>query len=669
MKYGEVDLIINEKNTVSLSYEGEEALCGPSPVFRMRLTDREGKSTELSAEDAKKIIKKDNDLIFGEFPVPVTVTVNIVAGNGGIQVRAKVDNGSDSAVEWIVLLPLRIKPLCRDGGRPGTYLLFPYNEGALVDSADKLPPFLPEYPSLGYYMMFPNMMFSQFASYLYETGKGKRFLNVSAFDRSRGPKEIRVRDGELFIKLYCGGDYGKNVSVDYPVVFTFGKGGWSESAEPYKEWFEENPPKGLRKTASDKSLPDWYGDDVLVVSYPVRGTHDMDDPKPNALYPYTNALPIIDRIIEKTKMRVLVLLMHWEGTAPWAPPYVWPPYGGEDRLAEFRDELHKRNCMLGVYCSGFGYTERSNLVKEYDNTERIKRENLLDAMCAGPDGKVLHSRICPGQRSGYDICPETEKGREILKEAYYPLLRFGIDYAQILDQNHGGAQYLCYSDKHGHAPMPGAHATENMAKMLSEWSSEAGGMLLGCESSASEPFMGYLRFSDCRYELNYHTGRPVPLYAYMYHEYLRNFMGNQVSCPLPPTTDSLIYRTAYSFACGDVPSIILTPEGDISPAWGTRDFTVTPDKEEVLSFISALARARNDGVGVFLDYGKMIANPDIACKNASFGDELPEVIVASWLYENKRLLLMINPFGYDTEISVDGKKIRLARREIKYIFS
>ena len=124
-------------------------------------------------------------------------------------------------------------------------------------------------------------------------------------------------------------------------------------------------------------LPEWYTDNTLVVTYPVRGVHDMDRPEPNALFPYINALPHIDEIAGKTGMRPLALLMHWEGTAPWAPPYVWPPYGGVEAFNEFRDALHDRGHMLGVYCSGFGYTKRSNLIPEYDNTEKIGRDDLL----------------------------------------------------------------------------------------------------------------------------------------------------------------------------------------------------------------------------------------------------------------------------------------------------
>ena len=87
------------------------------------------------------------------------------------------------------------------------------------------------------------------------------------------------------------------------------------AAEIYRRWFEENLPAGLKKL-SETPLPDWYTKDMpLVVTYPVRGRHDMDIMEPNTLFPYNNVLPYIDEFAEKTGMKIMVLLMHWEGTA------------------------------------------------------------------------------------------------------------------------------------------------------------------------------------------------------------------------------------------------------------------------------------------------------------------------------------------------------------------
>jgi hypothetical protein len=319
--------------------------------------------------------------------------------------------------------------------------------------------------------------------------------------------------------------------------------------------------------------------------------------------------------------------------------------------------------MLGVYCSGFGYTIQSNLIDSYNCQKDYEERGLDKAMCTSPYGKVEISNICTAQRSGYDICPASEKGRELLKEAYKPLFESGIDYAQILDQNHGGGQYFCYGKDHGHPPVPGAWMTENMQSVLSEWNNLAPNMLFGCESAAAEPFIHNLRFSDNRFELNYSLGKPVPLYAYIYHEYLRNFMGNQVSCPLESSAQTLCYRLGYSFTIGDSMTLVFTPDGDIMSNWGTRDFDHAPDKNVVYPFIKNLNRLYKEKAKDYLLGGKMIKGKDVKCGNIVFKSTypdrdlpLPEIISYAWEYEGKQIQILTNPTENDAVCTLDGKK-------------
>ena len=192
-------------------------------------------------------------------------------------------------------------------------------------------------------------------------------------------------------------------------------------------------------------------------------------------------------------------------------------------------------------------------------------------------------------------------------------------------------------------------------------------MLLGCESAAAEPFIGNLLMSDDRYELSTIMGRPVPMYAFLYHEYVRNFMGNQVCDPLPPETDALAYRLAYSFAAGDVPTLVLTPDGGISPSWGTRDFSAMPDKDEILDFLRVLSDASKNGLAPYLACGRMITPPRVTCKPAPFGNGLPAVICTSWRYNGNDIVLLINPLSHDEKVEVDRDEMIIRSRSVRVI--
>ncbi len=668
----------------SLVLKGKERLAGSAPLFRLGLRDPKGEQNVLTAYDARAFLPAADGGVYGDFEKypGLSVSVSLRRGEIGreLEWRIAVDNvPSDILAEWVDF-PLLVLPATADNDPDGTggRILLPYNEGVLVSDAERRETTdfrhsEPGYPSLGNYWVFPNMLCSQFMAYLWDDCG----LYIGAHDPNRGLKQLDFYPAgggvALQLRLYTGTDPGEAYRPGFPVVWSVTGGQWQSAADRYRAWFETHLPPDVRKITDNTDLPDWYSDLPLVVSYPVRGIHDMDEMAPNKLYPYAEALPLLEDIAAATGSRLLVLLMHWEGTAPWAPPYVWPPFGGEDEFNAFTDALHTRGMLLGVYCSGFGYTEKSNLIESYDRSGEIAAKGLTRAMCAGPDGVVRISRICTGQRSGYDICPASELGRGILDEAYAPLFGSGLDYAQILDQNHGGGQYLCFSRAHGHPAAPGAWMTANMRAMLSGWKRriakrpDASRMLLGCESAAAEPFIGNLEFSDNRFELNYYFGVPVPLYAYVYHEYLRNFMGNQVSLPFPRSEDTLRDRIAYSFCAGDAPTLVLTPEGELSPAWGTRDFSNLPDKAAVLKFIANLTRFYRTEARQYLFGGRMIEPLPLECGGREieclyWGNRvtLPDVCTSAWeASDGSRAQVVVNPGLAPASFSLAGNAYTL----------
>ena len=656
----------------SLIINGMERVAAATPLFRVRLRDEAGQTHHYTAYEAGTRAETETGGLYCDFPAPfddLAVTVTLAEADGGVRWGITVNpNAKDAFAEWVDFPRITLPDLKRENPESGGEVLLPYNEGILVSSHQERDVtdfryWEPEYPSLGCYSMFPNMISSQMMAYLWEDCG----LYLGAHDPARGVKAIDFfRDGGntiLQMRLFCGVNFGEPYAMDYPILWKATDGRWESAAEIYRTWFEANLPPRATKVTEDPALPDWYEESPLIVTYPVRGWHDTDDMSPNPLFPYVGALPVLDRIRKATESRLMVILMHWEGTAPWAPPFVWPPYGGVEGFNAFKSALHDEGDMLGVYCSGFGYTMKSNLT-EYSGEETYEQEALSAGMCVGPHGEIV-SKICTAQRQGYDVCPASPVGHDLLAKAYAPLFESGLDYVQILDQNHGGGQYFCYAKDHGHPPAPGAWMTESMQTMLGEWNEKAPDMLFGCESAAAEPFIGNLRFSDNRFELNYFTGRPVPLYAYLYHEYLRNFMGNQVCSFFPEEEYSLPYRLAYSFAAGDCMTLVLTPDGELMDHWGTRDFEHRPDKNEVLKLIANLTRFYKEQAKPYLHAGRMIPAQPVTCDTVSYTQgylgkklSLPAVLSSAWeTRDGAKAQILVNPSERDLICSLNGAEV------------
>ncbi|MBQ9744600.1 MAG: hypothetical protein IJW19_05690 [Clostridia bacterium] len=600
----------------SMLINGTERCADICPLFIVRLCHRDGSYCYLKSTEALNYTVDSDSIIytgFGDALPDVSIKVTVKAEDGILWWVSVCSVPDEYAVEWVEIPKICLRRLI-DNDPLGGKIIFPYDEGILLTDESLLPRYEPEFPMSGAYFIFPNKVCSQFMAYLFENDG----LYIGAHDTKRGFKGVDFyRNGNgisLQMRLYTGANFGDDYTSDFPVVWRVCGPHWKSAAEIYRVWLENNLPQNMVPIENNKSLPKWYKEPPIIVTYPVRGIHDFDEMYPNALFPYVNALPHLKRIKDGTGCNVMSLLMHWEGTAPWAPPYMWPPYGGEDAFNEFKNALHKNGDLLGVYCSGFGYTLQSKLIKEYNTSETIKEKGHLKAMCQSPEGKPKLGITCTYQRIGYDICPASDLGRTILEEGYEPIFKSGVDYAQILDQNHGGGQYMCYAREHNHPPMPGEWMTSNLLKTLSDWNKKAPNMLFGCESAASEPFIGNLLMSDNRFELNYPFGTPIPVYAYLYHEYVRNFMGNQCGCPFEPKVDTLRYRLAYSFSIGDIMTLTLAPNGELMTHWGTNDFIHCPDMDKTLLFIKNVMKFYHRVGKKYLYSGKMSSLPDIECE-------------------------------------------------------
>ena len=587
------------------------------PLFTLRLRMPTFEALEFSALEGQLIQlheAKDAAQALYEFTAPEKIRVQISVSFGGAHFsrwQIKVLNASHGAVEWVDFPQI---PLLKQTGAQKCSVYWPYNEGVQIDDVDFRQQSgwrsrEPEFPGEGSYALFPGMVESQFVAWELTGG-----VYLGAHDEKRGLKNIDCVPLDdcvrLKIKTYAGGDFGQDYETAFDTVLDFFQDGWMAAADIYRDWLNTHLPEGLLPADENPALPDWYQEAPLVITYPVRGIHDMDEMKPNRFFPYENALPRIEELAEKIGTKVLVLLMHWEGTAPWAPPFVWPPYGGEEMLKKFIGKLHEKGHLLGVYLSGIGFTEQSNLIAEYNNEKLIEEKDYRRSFCLSPEQQLEHSHICTGQRRGYDLCPMGKDTEKIVTGEIAAMAAAGIDYAQILDQNHGGNPYFCFSRDHGHAPTPGPWMTASMQAILKKAHETAPNMLFGCESAAGEPYLPYLLLSDNRFNLGWLYGKPIPIFAYLYHEYLINFMGNQVcaASTFQPDPESLCYRLAYSFTAGDMLTLILTDDGRITQAWGDRQFDLLPDEEQTLTLLRNLASLRQGSARKYL-FGSQMLKP------------------------------------------------------------
>jgi hypothetical protein len=678
-----------KKNDKNLIYSPDSE----GPLFTIRFRDelKNGEIHEFNALQAGKCkIKVRNEVIaltysnFEAADLGVIITVKVSEDSPRMLWNISINNNTGFTIDHIdfpnVVVPDDLI------GTGGTGRIFwPAQEGCLIEDIrirEESPwlKFRPiEYPQLGWGGYYPSSAQMQYMAYYNENGG----LYLAAHDGNCNPKGIefhRVSEKgiKLDFRLFPGGPGKGLYTMPYDMVLEVFDGDWYDASAIYRDWRESSVMPVPAKIRDNKMLPDWYFESPVVITYPVRGHKDMGDMTPNELYPYTNALKIIDRYNKAFDSKVMALLMHWEGSAPWAPPYVWPPYGGEKNYLEFVKGLHDKGNLAGLYASGIGYTLHSNTDTTYNMYREYKEKGLEKVMKIAPDGTLATNGVCTGpnaQRIGYDMCPANDFVKEVVSDQITRIVASKTDYIQYFDQNLGGSCYPCYGTSHGHAYGPGLwqnNAMHNIFKTFLPILEKAGNKpIVGCEAAASEANLPYLLFNDARATINLFAGRPVPAYAFVNHEYVNNFMGNQnavsAAIDVKQSPFNFLQRLAYSFCAGDMLTVILRGNGDMIWDWGTAWETEIPDQGSIIELVNALNSWRLGTGKDYLVYGRMqkplpfkgATNVPMITRPGKRSIDFPSVFTSNWQSENgRKSQFFVNYLPGEQEITVDINSLR-----------
>ena len=598
-------------------------------LFNLTLLDKSGKRIKLFSNQFSMVESEDGKFVFQNLNLfDGKIVINKRRGTEDFSYFISVQNNTDLIIESVRFPILHIPcKLLGDGGNDTIF--WPALEGTLIERANENKYYTDAAIKYGggYTGLAPAGASMQFMA-IYSDNGGLYF--------GTHDKDCNFKDFEYFfeengtVRFECTHFVGgcKDYDMPYPVVLKEFAGDWQDAAEIYRSWLYTSGMNLPEKISARKDLPQWIYDSPVLMIYPVRGGTDKDfdeSMKENCYYPYSNILPVVDKYSSCFDSNIMALMMHWEGSAPWSNPYVWPPHGDLSDFEYTVKELHNKNNLIGLYASGLGITTKSVKDSSYDITDRYIGENWSEATCRDSAGAEIPVTELSFVRSGFEVCPYCEKTVDVTVNEAVKIAKADIDYFQAFDQNIGGMSHFCWSKEHGHPAAPGKWITDSMVEMLKKLRSgieKAGkNMLIGCELAACEPLMKYLVCNDLRWFITLRQGRPVPAYNYVYHEYVCNFMGNQNE--LEKTTDfgaapdNLLYRTAYSFLAGDILSITLGDGGNISWGWNAPFYGDFPESECLTDLIKTANRWRRSFAKKYLLFGKLLKTEPAKTKKST----------------------------------------------------
>lgn len=457
---------------------------------------------------------------------PASVACTFVARDGRIECRIAVEPRSGFALVRVQFPVLVVRlPVGRSGA--DDELVLPFYDGSLIRNPGKA-----LRVGNGRSARYPGSLAAQFLA-LVDPQQG---LYIACHDGSGHVKEMGFRRVEEGLRLAATHlmplRRGAAWKLEYPVVLQRCAGSWMRAADLYKAWAVKQ--RWCAMTLAERgNIPQWVRSGPFFHAVSLRNRPDGKT--------WVNFLPSLPDYIRSYHQAlgwpVCAMIMAWEKHGPWITPDYFPPYGGEQAFKQATQAILRQGDYTLVFLSGLKWTlERAAL--DYRGWEEFQRRGRPWAV-RGAGGDVLISgRPDAGVGRYAQICPATALAREILAGATARCVEMGVLGVQV-DQVVGGAMPPCYAEDHGHPPGPGKWLSEAVYAAF-EAAVNAGKKLSREYAFAiEEPNELFIPLLDCYHARDYQFGRwprggpgkpyPIPLFAYLYHEYALGYGGDSAS--------------------------------------------------------------------------------------------------------------------------------------------
>jgi len=659
----------------SFSVDGQEqlALNAASPLAEIRMLGTDRELHLFSSNDAGAVtVSVDGQkltAVFGDFPdyAGLTFTVTAVAGEDGLSFETEIDNQTDAFVENFACPCVSVPDnLIGDGG--DSRVFWTYCEGVVYEESGN---FWGEHIRTGTIfssLIYPGLVQMQYMA-RYANGKG---VYYAAHDTKGLPKAMAIYkfEGNLRMDIRpfpCVAAHTQ-WKQDFPIVMKPMEGDWQDASEIYRDFVENSDFPLPPKVNENPRMPKWINKHPVVTIYPPRSIRGSGYMGPNEFFPYVNSIKYLEDLSEDLESEIMTFLPYWEGTAPWAGPYSWPPYGGEEPFLEYVQKMREKGWPVGVYASGVNWTDKHLTVTDYDRTQDRIDQNLTEVMCQLPSGELLPG-VCGSIRTGYRMCSNCEETKKIAYDEFGHMLDAGVEYAQYFDQHMGGEGYICYADNHGHPACYGKWSVDSMQEiyetMCQAIESKNADASIGTEGAPADFYANKMFVNDLRWHMNMARGIPVPAYSYVLHNYTLNFMGNQCGvdsyvCRME-NPETMQFAVGYSFAACDLLTAILKSGGELHYDWGLNWLHPGPRQnplKKLMKDCNAMRRLQEK----YLQGGRMLKllpfeQPGEYRMTRRNGTSFAvgEVLASHWLADDgDTMQVFVNHTTHDVEITFDA---------------